>query len=141
IVHWPAGLPRPKGSLCHDVGHVIDFAPTVLELAGAQAIDKHNGVQRPTFPGKSLVPAFAKDGVVTHDEIYFHHQGHKAIRMGNWKAVYAAEGKGWELYDLGVDRCEAKDLATAQPDRVRQMTARWQALDEQWRRDANKGGK
>lgn len=141
IVHWPRGLPRQGGDLCHDVGHLIDITPTVLELAGAKAAESWNGVQRPPFPGRSLVPAFAKDGAVSHDELFFSHSGHRALRAGTWKAVYAAEGKDWELYDLATDRCEAKNLAAQHPDRVRQMAARWSELDAQWKRDAAQGGK
>ncbi len=81
IVHWPHGLPAGRtGGLCHDVGHLIDFAPTLLELTGAKAAESWNGVRRPPFPGKSLVPAFAGDGAVVHDEIYFSHSGHRALR-------------------------------------------------------------
>ncbi len=134
IIHWPRGLPR-RGDVCHDVGHIVDFAPTLLELTGAKKIDKHNGVAAPQFPGKSLVPSFKKD-VGDSREIFFHHQGHRALRVGNWKIVYESGGAGWELYDLATDRGEAINLAAKQPDRVREMAARWQRLDEQWKLDA-----
>jgi arylsulfatase len=34
IAHWPAGL-AARGALRHQVGHVIDFVPTILDLAGS----------------------------------------------------------------------------------------------------------
>jgi arylsulfatase A-like enzyme len=43
---------------------------------------------------------------------------------------------GWELFDLSTDRCERKNRAAEQPDRVRDMEARWQALDAEFRRAA-----
>ncbi len=137
IVHWPHGLSR-RGAPVPDVSHVIDILPTVLELTGVQRPGTHNGVKAPPLPGKSLVPAFAKDGTVERDELYFHHSGHRALRAGNWKLVADAKGAGWELYDLSVDRCEANDLARQYPERVRAMAARWQQLDDQWKRDAAK---
>jgi arylsulfatase len=134
IIHWPAGLPQ-GGGLRHDVGHLIDVAPTLLELTGSKKIDKHNGVQSPPFPGRSLVPSFAKD-TKAEREIYFNHSGHKALRAGDWKIVYEKDGAGWELYDLATDRCESKNLAAKHPERVREMSARWQKMDEQWKADA-----
>jgi arylsulfatase len=140
IVHWPRGLPR-RGGLCHDVGHVIDLVPTVLELTGGKASATWNGVPVPPFPGKSLVPAFARDGTVVHEDLFFSHSGHRALRMGDWKAVFDAKAKEWELYNLADDRCEANDLARRQPERVQRMAARWRELDEQWKRDAAVGPK
>jgi arylsulfatase len=33
--------------------------------------------------------------------------------------------KKWELYDLSIDRCETRDLATANPKRVAAMSERY----------------
>ena len=38
IVHWPAGI-EAKGEIRHQFHHVIDVAPTVLEVAGLPAAD------------------------------------------------------------------------------------------------------
>ena len=38
IVHWPNGI-RARGELRHDLAHVIDFVPTLLDLAGASSSD------------------------------------------------------------------------------------------------------
>jgi arylsulfatase len=35
--------------------------------------------------------------------------------------------QGWELYNIDDDRTELRDLAAAQPERVRTMAAQWQA--------------
>jgi arylsulfatase len=67
--------------------------------------------------------------------LYFHHIGNKALRMGDWKLVCAANGP-WELYDLGADRGEMRNLAAQYPDRVRDMAARWQACEEEFRKQA-----
>ena len=87
------------------------------------------------MPGRSLAPAFAADGAAGHDMLYFHHIGNKALRMGDWKLVCAANGP-WELYDLGADRGEMRNLAAQYPDRVRDMAARWQACEEEFRKQA-----
>lgn len=139
IVHWPQGV-AAKGELRHDVGHLIDIVPTLLEATGAKRIDTWNGVAAPPLPGKSLVPSFAKDRGDSR-QLYFNHSGHRALRDGDWKVVFEKGGKGWELYNLANDRCEVKDLASEQPERLFNLTVSWQKLDNQWKRDSVLGGK
>jgi arylsulfatase len=134
IVHWPKGF-AARGELRHDVGHVIDLMPTVLELAGVGAEGRPPGA--PPLPGRSLVPAFAKDGAVKRDWVFWHHQGNRALRVGDWKIVSARDDDDtWRLYDLATDRAESTDLAVKQPERVREMSARWQQLEDEFRREA-----
>ncbi|MCE9547481.1 MAG: arylsulfatase [Planctomycetia bacterium] len=136
IVHWPQGI-AARGELRHGVGHVIDFVPTILELAGGKANGQWHGVESPPLPGKSLVPAFANDNPIGHDNLFFKHEGNRALRMGNWKLVSSQEnGNAWELYDLSTDRCEQVDLAKRQPERAKTMIDKWQLLDAKYRRDA-----
>jgi len=127
IAHWPQGI-AAQGELRHNVGHLIDIVPTVLELAGGKAPSTWNGKPVPAPPGRSLVPVLAKDGTVTHDEIWWQHEGNRAIRMGDWKLVAAGENASWELYDLSKDRGETTNLAAKQPDKARELEARWTQL-------------
>ena len=128
IAHWPKGI-AARGALRHDVGHVIDFVPTLLDLAGGKPGDTWNGAKVPPLPGKSLVPAFAGDGAVTRENLYFHHSGNRALRAGSWKLVSAAsDGGKWELYNLATDRGESADLAAKHPERVREMAATWERM-------------
>jgi arylsulfatase len=132
IVHWPRGI-RARGELRHTQGHVTDFLPTLLELAGATPLPT-NG---PPRPGRSLTPAFARDVEIPHDFIYFQHEGNRALRVGDWKLVSYQENKdAWELYDLRLDRAEMHDRSAREPDRVKEMAARWQSLTDQYARDA-----
>jgi len=136
VVHWPAGI-KARGELRHDVGHVIDFVPTLLDLAGGTWSDQWHNATAPPLPGRSLVPAFTKDDSVTRDFLYFQHQGHGALRMGDWKIVSLAPGKApWELYDLAADRCEMRDLADLHPEQVNEMAAKWDELQAQFRKQA-----
>jgi arylsulfatase len=68
---------------------LIDIVPTVLELAGGEHPRSWSGRPVPTPPGKSLLPAFARDGAVKHDDLWWYHDGHRAIRVGDWKLVSA----------------------------------------------------
>lgn len=137
IVHWPAGL-RARGQLRHAIGHVIDFVPTLLDLAGAAPGRTWNGLTPPPLPGRSLVPAFEKDRPLRREFLFFHHSGHRALRMGDWKLVSAHDNQDvWELYHLANDRSETIDLAAAFPERVRRMSAVWQQQEARFRRQAN----
>ena len=54
--------------------------------------------------------------------------GRRAIRQGDWKALYlpAPYGPGaWQLYDLSRDPGEIHDQAKAQPDKLAELLALW----------------
>jgi arylsulfatase len=125
IVHWPGRVPT-EGALRHDPGHVIDLVPTIREVTGSRRPHSEDGRPIPAPPGKSLVPAFARDGTVNHDELWWEHEGNRAIRMGDWKLVAAGRESPWELYDLATDRTETRNRAADKPAKVRELAERWQ---------------
>jgi arylsulfatase len=135
VVHWPRGI-KSKGQLRHQWHHVIDLAPTVLEVAGLPFPKSVNGtVQRP-FEGVSLAYTFndakAKD---RHTTQYFEIGGNRAIYHDGWLArtIHRAPWERqprkplnqdiWELYDTRADFSLANDLAAREPARLKQMQA------------------
>jgi arylsulfatase len=134
IVHWPAGF-SARGELRRDMGHVVDFVPTALELAGATPAKEWNGLVAPPLHGRSLVPAFAGDGKVSREHLYFNHSGNRALRMGNWKIVSASrDGADWALHDLAANRSEMRDFSAGDADRKRGMIAKWEEVDAELHR-------
>ncbi|HWH68700.1 MAG TPA: sulfatase/phosphatase domain-containing protein, partial [Candidatus Sulfotelmatobacter sp.] len=123
IVQWPQGI-AARGQLRQNPGHLIDLAPTILELAGGKWPEACNGQPVPPPPGKSLVPVFAKDNTVTHDYFWWFHEGNRAVRVGDWKLVADHTGP-WELYNLTKDRAEAHNLAADQPEKVKALEQVW----------------
>jgi arylsulfatase A-like enzyme len=95
------------------------MVPTLLELTGGTKL-----ADAPLAPGKSLVPVFSEDGTVQHDLMWWFHDDHKAIRMGDWKAV-APVGEPWELYNLASDRGESANLATVEATKLMELVAEW----------------
>ena len=143
VAHWPRGI-AGTGRWCHEAAHVVDMVPTMLELTSAEPADTDRaggqtspGQHAPVRPGVSLTPAFRSEPVGDHD-LWWLHEGNRAIRAGKWKLVAAANqgDQNWELYDMGVDRSETHDLAAKYPLVVERLAARWNELAEQFRLDA-----
>jgi arylsulfatase len=148
IVRWPDGI-QATNELRSTVGHVIDIAPTLLDLAGV-GIDPDPG--GPPFPGGSLAGVFEGDAGPLHEALWFYHQGNRALRKGNWKILHTVrtrdEGWGrvadnenarsgeWALYDLANDRAEQHDLAEQRPEVVRELSATWEESKDRFIRDA-----
>ena len=124
IAHWPKGI-TAKNELRHTPAHVIDFVPTVLELVGLKQPTEWKGEAMPAAPGRSLVPAFAKDETIARESLWWLHDRHRAVRVDDWKLV-AAAGEPWELYDLKTDRAEQQNLAAALPQKVQELERVWQ---------------
>jgi arylsulfatase A-like enzyme len=87
-----------------------DLMPTLAELAGSKPPSGIDGV--------SMLRALQGRPQPTHDFFYweFHERGfQQAVRMGDWKAVRLKSGAPLELYDLGRDVAESKNVASANP--------------------------
>jgi len=109
IVTWPDGI-RDHNKLRHDPCHFVDILPTLLDLAGGSAL---HGIA-----GRSVAPAFQKDGAAPHDFIYFNHNDNRALRVADHKVIAIGKTGPWELYDMSKDRSEQHDLASALPQTV-----------------------
>ncbi len=134
IVHWPAGL-EAAGELRNNVAHVIDIAPTLLDLADVKV--ESSG---PPMEGKSLVPALEDRDAELHDDLWFSHEGNHALRQGDWKVIYSNKSRpfpfnrseqqsperdGWALYNLSTDRAEQIDLSKEKTGLTNRLIDRW----------------
>lgn len=128
IVRWPGKV--AADSITHQVGHIIDFMPTLLELAGSKYPTEFNGNDILPVEGKSLLPIFRGQKRDGHKCLSWELYGNRAIRQGDWKLVWGASEKQWELYDLKSDRSETNNLATTFPNRVAAMSRDWEAWQQ-----------
>jgi arylsulfatase A-like enzyme len=128
VVSWKGTL--PAGKVYDQPVIQLDMLPTALAAAGveAQADWKLDGVNlTPYFKGEHAKPP--------HDALYWRLGEQRAIRQGDWKLVkysheFAAEESPeplspLRLYNLSRDIGETTDLASAQPDKAKQLDSLW----------------
>ena len=129
IVSWQKGLGNGKGELCRVPGYLPDIMPTVLEATGASYPQTYHG-GNPIYPlaGTSLFPAIEKKTDSLHEYMYWEHQGNRAIRYGEWKAVRDQTGTVWELFNIEKDRTEKHNLAEQNPELLHKLIKEW----DQW---------
>ncbi|MEZ5356272.1 MAG: arylsulfatase [Bryobacteraceae bacterium] len=121
IAHWPSELNR-RGKIEHQPGHLVDVMPTFLDAAGARY---PAGGAVPPAEGVSLLPAMRGRRLPAR-QIYWEHEGNRAVRDGKWKIAAVGPTGPWELYDMERDRTEMHDLAARNPKRVQAMASQWE---------------
>jgi len=135
IVHWPKGI-KATGQLRSQFHHVIDVAPTILEVAGLPQPTLVNGVLQEPLHGVSMQYSFEDaKAAERHETQYFemfcnrgiYHKGWTAVtRHGNLPWVLTGpqpplKDDVWELYDTTKDWSQAHDLAQQMPEKVAEL--------------------
>jgi arylsulfatase A-like enzyme len=129
LAHWPKGISKGDRWVRSPV-HLIDFMPTILEVAQGEYPGSHRGEEIHPLEGRSLVPFFQGASEASERVLCFDHFESSAIRQGVWKLVRGNnryKNRIWELYDLSKDRCETKNLIRVKPKLARELEAEWLA--------------
>lgn len=124
ILSWPKGI-KNKGSKTDQIGHVMDFMATFIEVARAKYPSVYNGNQISPLEGQSLTPVFTGKALDPNRPIFNEHEGSKYVRYQNWKLVVAGVDKSWRLFDMSNDRAETVNLAAKYPEKVATLTKMW----------------
>jgi arylsulfatase A-like enzyme len=132
IAHWPAaaGKAANSGQFVHVPAHLIDIMATCVDIADAKYPAEWNREKILPMEGLSLRPLLVRSAnpatALPSRFLAWEHEGNRAIREGKWKLVSLADAP-WELYDMEADREEMNDLAAAQPERVNELSLKWEA--------------
>ena len=128
IAHWPKGINKKNnGSITEEMGHVMDFMATCIDLGKAKYPAEYKGNKIIPLEGKSLVPVFKSGKRKGHKELCFEHFNEKALITSDfWKIVRpAGKNSQWELYNLKSDRSELKNLAEQYPEKVSKLEKKY----------------
>ena len=122
----------PVGKRIAPPVHIVDWYPTIMGLAGATKEQLP-----PQLDGLDLWPLLTQGTPPARDALLCGGTAPNvaALRMGDWKLL-KNPGPGerkqaddsYELYNLAKDISEKNDLSAGEPDRVRQMKERLNAI-------------
>jgi arylsulfatase A-like enzyme len=139
VVHWPRGI-KGKNEIRSQFHHVIDVAPTLLEVAGLPEPLIVNGVAQKPIEGVSMAYSFNDAKAPERRETqYFEMAGNRGLYHKGWTAVTrhrtpwltgavqlrAFDDDVWELYDTNTDWSQAKDLAKEHPKKLHELQRLW----------------
>lgn len=131
IISWPKGI-TARGDVRTQYHHVVDLAPTILDVVGAQAPDALGGIPQEPIQGVSMRYSFDDAEAPTCKKVqYYEMWGHRALWSDGWKAVaYHERGTPfdedrWELYQVDQDFAELDDLAERHPAKLAELVDSW----------------
>ncbi len=143
VVQWPGRI-KDAGALRTPFTHVIDVAPTILDVAGIPEPATVDGIEQEPMHGSSFSASFSDEGAAEHrTQQYFETVGNRAMYKDGWWLAMKTERIPWEmtpdalapyapgvwdpdagpaeLYYLPDDFSQAKDLAVNHPEKVQEL--------------------
>ncbi len=143
VVHWPERV-TDRGGLRTQFAHVIDVAPTILDIAGIPEPATVDGIEQEPMHGTSFTASLTDAAASEHrTQQYFETIGNRGMYKDGWWLAMKTERIPWvvtpealkpyapgvwdpdagpvELYYLPDDFSQAKDVAAEHPDKVREL--------------------
>ena len=124
IAYWPKGIDG-KNRISHQVGHFVDFMPTLIDICNASYPKEFKGEKVAPMQGQSLLPIFQNKDVVRHKPIFWCFGKGKAIRYKNWRLV-SDGNSSWNLYNMDDDKTETNDLSKKHPEIVSKLNEQYE---------------
>ncbi|MES2793297.1 MAG: sulfatase [Planctomycetota bacterium] len=125
IAQWKGKLPA---GTTYDLPVInLDLLPTILTAAGGKVDPAWK------LDGVDLLPYLTgANKARPHETLYWRFGPQWAVRQGDLKLVVSKGGSGSpELYNLATDFAESKDLAAAQPEKVKELQAVWKKWSDE----------
>lgn len=130
IVKWPGKV--KAGVTSNQPVHIVDFFPTILELA-----DIKNAPTIQHVDGKSFLFNLKETSKIDSTRALIWHFPNRwtsdesnafsyasAIRLGDWKLIYLMKLQKLELYNLKSDLGERVDLSQRYPEKVKELAVK-----------------
>jgi arylsulfatase A-like enzyme/uncharacterized membrane protein len=149
VIAWPRRI-KADMELRRQFTHVIDIAPTILEVAGLPEPETVDGIEQEPMDGTSFGYTFDDPRAPERHALqYFEMFGSRGMYKDGWWAASrpdrlpwdvspqtlrqfgpdadwdADRDVGWELYYLPDDFSQARDIAADHPDKVRELQELW----------------
>lgn len=115
LLNWPGKV--PAGRVVSSPTHVLDWAPTLIGLAG--------GDPDPSFDGEDIWPLISgQRDDLGERQFWWRTPKQSAARQGDWKLLlHGRDGENAELFNLADDPNEQIDLADQHPEKIAQLKA------------------
>jgi len=143
VIAWPGHI-KSGGDLRTQFTHVIDIAPTILDLVGIPEPKVVDGIEQEPMDGTPFAYTFDDPAAgERHTVQYFEMYGSRAIYKDGWWAcarldklpwdfspatlarfkpgTYDPDRDAWELYYLPDDFSQAHDLAAERPEKLAEL--------------------
>ena len=120
-IAWGPGIFKKTNIIITNSLHIVDFAPTFLELANAGNSKKSF---KDSLSGQSILGLLKGEKFERKSPMYFQYMDNRAIRTDKWDLV-EVDANGWELYDIKNDPYEAINLAKKYPSIVKELNTQW----------------
>ncbi len=143
VVSWPKGI-KDAGKVRSQFTHVIDIAPTILEVAGLPAPKTVDGTAQIPIQGVSFAESFLDGGAKSrHTTQYFAILGNRSVYKDGWLLSARLPKLPWdmspptmarfapgawdpdkdpvELFNLNNDYSQADNVAAAHPEKVSEL--------------------
>lgn len=136
VISWPKGITQDHwGTIRRQYTHVTDVFPTLVELTSTSRPQERAGVAVREFDGVSFASTLrdSQSPSLRSEQIY-ECQGHRGLYKDGWEIVsrhVAMTHFGdheYELFNLCDDPTELDNLAEAMPEKVAELSARWEEL-------------
>jgi arylsulfatase len=138
-ISWPGHI-TDVGGIRNQFHHVIDIVPTILEATGITAPVMVDGIAQRPIEGVSMAYTFDAANAnepTRHHTQYFEMFGNRGIYHDGWYANTipinppwnlagvlpqdVINGYKWELHDLTKDWTQNRDVAAANPQKLREL--------------------
>ena len=143
VIRWPERV-TDTGGLRSQFSHVIDVAPTILDVAGIPQPSTVDGIDQEPMHGTSFAASLGDAGAPEHrTQQYFETIGNRAMYKDGWwlasktaripwvitpdalkpyaPGVWNPDDDPTELYYLPDDFTQAHDLAAEHPEKVQEL--------------------